>query len=104
MREWVRNRHESDEIKSINHLNIICSIFLPVFPLQDSPSVLVELECEDDDVAWVDADGSRSAIRFIPLHAVNMNDPLLSVNLCNLALTTLVFSSNNANFIVFSNG
>jgi len=32
-----------------------------------------------------------------------VNNPLLSVNLCDLALTTLVFSSNNANLVIFSN-
>jgi len=66
--------------------------------------VLVKLEREDDDVAWVDANGGRSAIRFISLHTVNVNDPLLSVNLGDLALTTLVFSSDNANLVIFSYG
>jgi len=102
MYEWVEGRHET-EIRLINHLNV-CSVFLPVFPLQDSPSVLVKLERDDDNVAWVDANGGRSAIRFISLHTVNVNNPLLSVNLGDLALTSLVFPSNNANLVVFSNG
>jgi len=103
MRQWIGGRH-SEEIKSINHLNISLRVLLPVFPLQDSPSVLVKLECENDNVARVDANGGRGAIGFIPLHTVNVNNPLLSVNLRDLTLTALVFSSNDANFIIFSNG
>jgi len=93
-----------DKIELIDHLNITSSVLLPVFPFQDRPSVLVKLERDDDDVAWVDANGGRSAIRLIPLHAIYVNNPFLSVNLCDLALTTLVFSSDNANLIIFSNG
>jgi len=104
MREWIGDKQNSDDIRLINHFNITCSILLPVFPLQDCPSILVELESDDDDVAWMDADWGRSAIRFIPLHTVNVNNPFLSVNLHDLALTTLVLSSNDANFIIFSDG
>lgn len=51
----------------------------------------------------MDSNVGGCAIRFVPVHTVDMNDPLLAVHLRDLALTTLVFSSNNANFIIFAN-
>lgn len=66
--------------------------------------VLVQLDRRDNDVAWVNANGSCGTIRLVTLDAVDVDDPLLTVNLSDLALPTLVFAANNSNFIVFADG
>ena len=74
-----------------------------VYPGPNLP-ILVELDGGDNDVAGVDADGGARAIRLVPLHTVDMDDPLLAVNLGDLALTTLELSSNNSDLVVFADG
>ena len=77
---------------------------LAVFSLQDCPPILVKLEGCNNDVAWVDADWDRRAVRLVPLHAVDVDNPLFTVNLGDLPLTTLVFSTNNSDFVILTNG
>lgn len=65
--------------------------------------VLVELEREDNNIAWVDADGCGRAVRLVPLNAIDVDNPFFAVNLCDFSLTTLVFASNDPNFVIFAN-
>ena len=66
--------------------------------------VLVQLDRRDDDVAGVDANGGRRAVRLVPLHTVNVDNPLLAVHLGDLALPTLVLSADDPDLVILANG
>lgn len=103
----VKSQLQEIEKKThIDDLNISSSglRLLGILPGEDSTAILVELEGGDDDVAGVDADGGAGAVRLVPLHTLNVDDPLLAVHLDDLALTTLVLPSDNADFIIFADG
>jgi len=76
-------------------------VLFAVLTVQDSPTVLVHLDASDHNVAGVNANGYRSAIRLVALNTVDMDDPFFAVDLSHLALTTLVFTTNNPHFIIF---
>ena len=66
--------------------------------------VLVQLKVDNDNVAWVDANGNGCTVRLVALDAVDVDHPLLTVDLGDLALPTLVFAPNNPNLIVLTDG
>lgn len=68
-----------------------------------SSPILVKLNCRDDNVTGVNTDGSRGAVRLVTLDAINVNHPFLTIHLCNLPFTPLVFSPDNANLVVLAN-
>ena len=69
-----------------------------------SAPVLVEFECGNHDIAGVDANGSSGTVRLVPLHTLNVDNPLLAVHLGDLALTTLVLSADDADLVILANG
>lgn len=77
---------------------------LGVLPLEDSTAILVQLETGDNDIAGVNADGGAGAVGLVPGDTVDMDDPLLPVDLDNLSLTTLVLPPDNADLVVLANG
>ena len=91
------------KVTDIDSLNLSGGLLLAVFSLKDRPPILVELEGGDNDVARVDADGDRRAIRLVPLDTIDVDDPLFTVDLGDLSLTTLVFSTDNPDFIILPN-
>ena len=66
--------------------------------------VLVQLDRRDDDVAGVDANGDGCTVRLVALDAVDMDYPLLAVDLGDLALPTLVLAPDNPDLIVLADG
>ena len=66
--------------------------------------VLDQLDRRDDDVAGVDANGDGCTVRLVALDAVDMDYPLLAVDLGDLALPTLVLAPNNPDLISLTNG
>ena len=66
--------------------------------------VLVKLDASNYDVAGVDANGNSRAIRLVALDTVDVDHPLLTVHLCDLALPTLVLAPNDPNLIILANG
>jgi hypothetical protein len=82
----------------------LCGGLLAVFSLEDRPPILVKFEGGNNDVAWVDANGDRRAIRLVPLDTIDVDDPLFTINLGDLSLTTLVFSTDNPDLVIFTNG
>lgn len=66
--------------------------------------ILIQLESGDDNVARMNADGSRRAIRLVPCNSLDMDHPLLTVDLGDLALPTLVLAPNDANLIILADG
>jgi len=77
---------------------------LAVFSVKDCPPVLVEFERGNNDVAWVDTNGDRRAVRLVPLDAIDVDNPLFTVDLGDLSLTTLVFSTDNPDFVILTDG
>jgi hypothetical protein len=57
--------------------------------------VLVELEGSNNDIARVNADGRCRAIDLVTVDTVYVNDPLFTVNLGDLSISSLVFSPHN---------
>jgi len=76
---------------------------LAVFSVKDCPSILVELEGGNNYIAWVDANRDRRAVRLVPLDTIDVDNPLFTVDLSDLPLTTLVFSTDNPDFVILAN-
>lgn len=52
-----------DILSGCTHVDLLdCALLLAVLALEDCPPVLVELDGGNDNVAWVDANGSRRAV------------------------------------------
>ena len=62
--------------------------------------VLVQLDSCDDDIARVDANGYRLAVRLVALNTVNVDNPLLAVYLGNLALPALVLAADDPDLVI----
>jgi len=99
-----RNAALYSRMDLIDHLDISSSLrgLVPVLPIQNRPSVSVQFDGGDNDIAGVDTDGGSRAVRLVSLHTVDVDDPFLAVDLRHLSLTTLVLSSNDADFVVFA--
>ena len=91
------------KVTDIDSLNLSGGLLLAVFSLKDRPPILVELEGGNDDIAWVNTNGDRRAIRLVPLDTIDVDNPLFTVDLGDLSLTTLVFSTDNPDFIILPN-
>lgn len=65
--------------------------------------VLVQLQGSDDNFTGMDSNGSRGTVRLVPLNTVDINNPFLTVNLCDFAFPTSVLATDYPNFIVFAN-
>lgn len=48
----------------------------------------------------MDADGHARTVRLVPLDTVDMNNPLLTIHLRNLAIAPFVLPSDNSYFII----
>lgn len=70
--------------------------------MQENSPVLVQLDVDDNNVTRVDANGDAGAVRLVALHTVDMDHPLLPVNLGDLSLTTLVLPPDNPDLVVFT--
>jgi len=95
------------EVTAYGVRRLLCGLsggLLAVFSLKDCPSILVKLEGGDNDVAWVDANRDRRAIRLVPLDTIDVDNPLFTVDLGDLSLATLVFSADNPDFVILANG
>lgn len=52
----------------------------------------------------MDTNGDRCAVRFVALNTVDVDDPLLTVYLRDLALPALVLAADNSDLVVFADG
>lgn len=86
----------------LGHLDV--TRLLAALALEDSSSVLVELEGSDDNVGGVDANRGSSSVALLNVDSVDVDDPLLPVDLGDLALSALVLSSDNQNLVVLPDG
>lgn len=69
----------------------------------DAP-VLVQLDGGDDNIAGVDTNGDRRAVRLVSLDTVNVDNPLLAVHLRDLAFPSLVLAPHNPNLVILADG
>lgn len=71
---------------------------------KDLLTVLVELEGGDDDLGGGDAEGNGLAVGLLAGDAVDVDDPLETVDRCDLALAALVGATDNGDLIVLADG
>ena len=88
----------------LNLISLLLCLLLPVLPLQDCSTVLVQLDVDDDNIRGVYANGHRGAVGLVALDTVDMDDPFFAVDLCYFALAALVFSANDSDFVVLADG
>jgi hypothetical protein len=69
----------------------------------DSP-VLVNLQAGDNDVGRVDTNHDRLSVSLLPVHTLDVDDPLLAVHLHDLALPPGVGASNDEDLIILADG
>jgi hypothetical protein len=69
---------------------------------QNSLAVLVELKLGNNDVGGVDANWDRGAVDLLAGDTVNVDDPLLTVDLNNLAFAALEAATNDHDLIVLA--
>lgn len=82
---------------------------LPLFPplldaLQQILPILVQLQLRDDNLGRVDANGHALAIRLLPDKALNVHDPLQTVDARDLALTALVRTPDDRHLVILADG
>jgi len=89
----------------VDHLYIgIFGILLPVLPVQNCPSILIQLDRRDNNIAGMDTNGGSCAIGLVALNPVNMDDPFFAVDLGDFAFPAFVFATHDADLVVLSNG
>lgn len=71
---------------------------------EDLLTVLVELEGGDDDLGGGDAEGNGLAVGLLAGDTVDVDDPLETVDRCDLALAALVGATDNGDLIVLADG
>ncbi len=64
----------------------------------------VEAELGEDDLGGIDGDLHRGAVGLLAGDLLDVDGPLLAVDLDNLALTTLVITTDDENLVVLANG
>ena len=62
------------------------------------------MQLGDDALRRMDTDLDRLAVVLLPSDVLNVNDILLTVDLDDLSVTSLVGSSDHLHFIVLTNG
>jgi len=101
---------ERRQNRLVDHLDILtgllsrAGVFLPVFSVQNRPSIFVQFDVDDNHLARVYTDRSSSAIRLVALHTVNVDDPFFTVHLRDFSLPTLVCPPNNPDLVIFADG
>lgn len=88
-----------------SHLDVLSRLLASraVLALEEGLTVLVELERGDDDVGRGDTDGDGGTGTLLAVNAVDVDDPLLAVNLGDLALTALVCAADNLDLVILAN-
>ena len=73
-----------------------------VLAVEDGFAVLVEFDGGNDNIAGVDTDGGGGAIRLVAVDTVDVDHPLLSVHLRNLALPPLELATDNQDLVILA--
>jgi hypothetical protein len=71
---------------------------------KDSNTGLVQLELGNNDLGGRDTNGSSGTVDLLARDAVNVDNPLLTVDLDDLTFTTLVGTTNDHDFVILADG
>lgn len=83
-------------------LQLLLDLAAGLDALQYALTVLVELQLGDDDLGWVDTDGDGLTRGLLADDTLDVHDVLETVYGGDLALTALVGSANDGDFVVLS--
>lgn len=72
--------------------------------LENVLSILVELEFADDNLARVNANLDRLAVRLLTRHSLDVNEVFQTVDRGDLAFSALVGATNDGDFVVLPDG
>lgn len=75
---------------------------LTALSLNQSLSLVIQVQLGDDNLRWVNVDWDRSTRRLLLLQLVNLNRVLQSVDGRDLTLRTLLRTSDNSDLILLS--
>merc|ERR1719310_480769 len=91
--------------RSLRHVSVrvLALRLAAVLPLKKRLAVLVELELRDDHLRWADANLHRLAVRLVASDALDVDNPLLAVDLRNLPLTVVVMAARDLNLVILAN-
>lgn len=84
------------------HLNVAVILALLGLAGKDVLAVTVELEAGDDNIGRVNLEGDCGAVGLLTVHTLDVDDPLLAVDLEHLTLGTLRRSTDNQNFVILT--
>lgn len=89
-----------------SHLDVLIRLLagLAVLALEEGLTVLVELEGGNDNVGRADADGDGGTRALLAVDAVDVDNPLLAVDLGDLALAALVCTTDNLDLVILADG
>merc|ERR1719420_1832738 len=85
-----------------NHHIVLALLLAAVLSLQQRLTILVELDTRDHALRRVDTNGNRLAICLVTGDTLDMNYPLLTVDLNDLALPIVVMAANNHHLVIFA--
>ena len=85
-------------------LRVLSSGHMSSLALQQVLSVLVELQIGDLDLGGVDADLGRGSVHLLAGDSLDVDDPLLSVDLRHLALLALEGATRHLHLIALDHG
>ena len=75
-----------------------------VLALKDGLAILVELDLGNNNVGGVDTNGDGGTVDLLAGDAVDVDNPLLTVDLDDLTLTALEGTTNDHNLIILADG
>jgi hypothetical protein len=84
-------------------LYLLHSILLTL-TFKDSKTGLVQLEVGNNDLGGRDTNRSSGTVNLLARDTVNVDDPLLTVDLDDLTFATLVGTTNDHDFVILADG
>lgn len=88
----------------LNIISLPLCCLLAILALEDRSAVSVELKGGDNDIRGVDANVRGRAVCLVAGDTFNVDYPLLTVHLGDLALPTFVFPADDADLVVLADG
>lgn len=101
---FIISSHWVETHVDLNIISLPLRCLLAVLALEDRSAVSVELKGGDNDIRGVDANVGGRAVCLVAGDTLNVDYPLLAVDLGDLALPTLVFPADDADLIVLADG
>ena len=90
-------------IKGALQITYLLHGFLLTLAFKDGNTGLVQLELGNNNLGRRDTDGSSGTVNLFTGNTVDVDNPLLTVDLDNLTFATLVSTTDNHDFVVLAN-